>query len=188
MDFFKTCMEPVEKRLRDANMDTSSVDDVVLVGGSSRVPKVQELLQNVFKGKELCKGINPDEAVAYGAAIHAAVLSGANQIGKLQNLSLSDVTPLSLGNTRIPVKVNITGTTAYDNQISALFPIYEGESSTTLDNNYLGQFKLADIPPVPRGVAKFDIWFDIDANGILSVSVEDVSTGQKKEITISTIL
>ncbi|PRQ58972.1 putative Heat shock protein 70 family [Rosa chinensis] len=200
-DLFSKCMEPVQNCLRDAKMDIRSVHDVVLVGGSSRIPKMQQLLMNVFEGKELCKGINPDEAVAYGAAVQAAVLIG-NGNGKLQDFTLLDVTPLSLGvgtahgdtkhimtvviprNTRIPVKKHKVLTTAFDNQTVIGFPIFEGESTTTLKNNYLGIFSLDDIPPAPKGVHRFNVCFNIDANGILSVSAEDISTGQKKEITI----
>ncbi|KAM1708265.1 hypothetical protein TB1_001331 [Malus domestica] len=198
MDFFNKCMEPVEKCLKDANMEVSSVHDVVLAGGSSRIPKVQQLLQDVFKGKQLCKSINPDEAIAYGAAVQAAVLSG-NVNGNLQDFSILDVTPLSLGvqvtenpvmevviprNSRIPIKRNTTTVTLYDNQKSAWFPIYEGESTNTKENNFLGEFVLEGIPPAPKGAAKFDVCFSIDANGILSVSAEDKSTGQRKGITI----
>ncbi|KAL6290940.1 hypothetical protein ACE6H2_008450 [Prunus campanulata] len=200
MDFFEKCMEPVEKCLKDANMDISSIHDVVLAGGSSRIPKVQLLLQDVFEGKELCKGINPDEAVAYGAAVHAAVLSGGNPTGKLQDFTLLDVTPLSLGvetgregnmtviiprNTRIPVMKKHVLTTFSDNQSSVRFGVYEGESTTCKNNNFLGAFDLDDIPPAPKGVPKFDTCFDIDENGILSVSAEDGYTGQKKGITFN---
>ncbi|KAM1126049.1 hypothetical protein ACFX2B_040775 [Malus domestica] len=165
-------------------MDVSSVHDVVLVGGSSRIPKVQELLQNVFKGKELCKGINPDEAVAYGAAVQAAVLSGKGN-EKLQDLTLFDVTPLSLGvetgcerdmtlviprNTKMPVKKNYTVTTRHDNQAVVRFAVYEGSKI------FLS---------APRGVPKFNIIFDIDSNGILNVSAEDMLTGQTKGITLT---
>ncbi|KAK9913495.1 hypothetical protein M0R45_037309 [Rubus argutus] len=203
IDFFQKCMEPVEKCLSDANMNISNVDDVVLSGGSSRIPKVQQLLQSVFKGKELCKGINPDEAVAYGAAVQAAVLSG-NGNGKLQDFTLLDITPLSLGmesterdsgklymnvliprNSRIPVMKRQTVTTFYDNQVSVGFPIYEGESRIAKSNNFLGSFCLDGIPLAPAGVPKFEVCFNIDANGILSVSAEDMSTGQKKGITIN---
>ncbi|VVA21823.1 Hypothetical predicted protein [Prunus dulcis] len=203
MDIFNKCMEPVNKCLEDAKMDISEVDDVVLVGGSSRIPKVQELLQEVFKGKELCKSINPDEAVAYGAAVQAAALSG-NVTGKLQDFTLLDVTPLSLGiesgkdgsselfmnvviprNSRIPVRMTKTVTTRYDYQESVKFPIYEGENRIARDNNFLGEFTLHGIPPAPRHVPKFNVYFDMDANGVLSVSAEDMSTGQKKGIKIN---
>ncbi|CAL2242753.1 unnamed protein product [Prunus armeniaca] len=198
MDFFEKCMQPVEKCLKDANMDISSIHDVVLAGGSSRIPKVQQLLQDVFNGKELCKGINPDEAVSYGAAVQATVLSCGNSTGKLQDFTLLDVTPLSLGvstryehimsvviprNTRIPVKKKEGFTTLFDNQDVVHFAIYEGESTRTMNNNFLGAFNLNDIPPAPQGVPKFDVCFHIDANGIMSVSAEDKSTGQKKGIT-----
>ncbi|XP_024176962.1 heat shock cognate 70 kDa protein-like isoform X1 [Rosa chinensis] len=206
MDLFKKCMEPVGKCLRDAKMDTSSVDDIVLIGGSSRIPGVQQLLQDVFKGKELCKGINPEEAVAYGAAVQAAVLNGnGNGIGKLKDFTLTDVTPMSLGvrtgsrtseesdimavviprNTRIPVIKNETFATSEDNQISAPFTIFEGESETTLNNNLLGEFILHDLPSAPKAAVEFSVCFDIDANGILSVSAEEKSTGKRKEITIA---
>ncbi|KAM1470805.1 hypothetical protein ACFX1S_041628 [Malus domestica] len=198
-DYFIKCMESVNKCLEDAKMDVSSVHDVVFVGGSSRIPKVQELLQNVFKGKELCKGINPDEAVAYGAAVQAAVLSGKGN-EKLQDLTLLDVTPLSLGvetgcerdmtvviprNTKMPVKKNYTVTTRHDNQAVVRFAVYEGESTTTVNNYFLGDFRLKDIPSAPRGVPKFNIIFDIDSNGILNVSAEDMLTGQTKGITLT---
>ncbi|XP_061999495.1 heat shock cognate 70 kDa protein-like [Rosa rugosa] len=198
-DFFNQCMVPVEKCLKDAKMDKGSVDDVVLVGGSSRIPKVQQLLQNVFEGKELCKGINPDEAIAQGAAIQAAVLSG-NGNGKLQDCSLLDVTPFSLGvetgreremtvviprNSSIPIRRNYTVTTRHDNQAVVKFAVYEGESKTTVNNYFLGDFRLQDIPPAPKGVPKFNICFDIDASGILNVSAEDMLTGQKKGITFT---
>ncbi|KAB2598236.1 heat shock cognate 70 kDa protein-like [Pyrus ussuriensis x Pyrus communis] len=201
IDFFNKCLEPIEKCLKDANMEVSSVHDVVLAGGSSRIPKVQQLLQDVFKGKQLCKSINPDEAIAYGAAVQAAVLSG-NGNEKLQEFTLLDVMPLSLGvqtvedycatfmtvviprNSRIPIQRNTTIVTRYDNQVSVNFPIYEGESTNTKNNNFLGQFRLEGIPPAPKGAAKFDVCFSIDANGILNVTAEDKSTGQRKGITI----
>ncbi|PRQ59139.1 putative Heat shock protein 70 family [Rosa chinensis] len=206
-DFFFKCMEPVIKCLRDAKMEISSVDDVVLAGGSSRIPKVQQLLQNVFMGKELCKSLNPDEAIAHGAAVQAAVLNGKNVPGKLQDFTLLDVTPLSLGvgsakvskdgslepfmnvlsprNSRIPLRKRDGVTTVIDNQPFVSFPIYEGESRIPRDNNFLGNLKLDDIAPAPSGVPRIYICFDIDANGILSISAEDMSTGQKKEITIN---
>ncbi|KAK2975084.1 hypothetical protein RJ640_001395 [Escallonia rubra] len=194
MDLFRECMEPVENCLRDAKMDKSSVDDVVIVGGSTRIPKVQQMLQDFFSGKELCKSINQDEAVAYGAAIKAAILDG-----RFHDLSLLDVTPLSLGleireddmsiviprNTRIPTKKEKEFVTKRDNQEAAAFPVYQGERARTKDNNFLGKFEITGIPPAPKGSVKFNVCFEIDANGILRVSAEERSTGQKKKITIS---
>ncbi|KAM5556344.1 heat shock cognate 70 kDa protein [Rosa sericea] len=205
MEFFDNCMDPVKKCLRDANMDISTIDDVVLAGGSSRIPKVQQLLQNLFQGKELCKGINPDEAVAYGAALQAASLSG-NGKENLQNLTLLDVTPLSLGvrttvlstgyqhfmtvviprNTRIPVrKQQVLGSPALDKEQVVRFRIYEGENESTLNNNFLGEFSIEGIPPGPEFAHSFIVCFDIDANGILSVCAEDSLTGRKRGVTIN---
>ncbi|PHT44786.1 Heat shock cognate 70 kDa protein [Capsicum baccatum] len=199
MELFMKCLEPVEKCLRDARMDKTSVHEIVLVGGSTRIPKVQQLLQEFFDGKELCNSINPDEAVAYGAAVQAAILSGKGN-EKVQNLLLSDVTPLSVGletaeglmtvliarSTTIPAKKERIFSTHSDNQTGLLIQVYEGERARVRDNNLLGKFELSGIPPAPRGIPQITVCFDIAANGIFNVFAVDKTTGQRKKIAITT--
>lgn len=196
-DIFQRTMAPVEQVLKDSKLSKSEIDEIVLVGGSTRIPKIQELLTSFFNGKELNKSINPDEAVAYGAAVQAAILSG-NSDDKLNGLLLLDCTPLSLGvetagsvmtvliprGSTVPVKKTQTFSTASDNQPGCTVCVFEGERKFTRDCNLLGKFDLHGIPPMPRGVPQIEITYEVDVNGILQVNACEKSSGKTEKITI----